>query len=345
MFNHSFLLNEILRNIIDLFRSALDATNTPQDTKAALVHRILLRLDMRRYFMEILGEIHTWLRFHPDDEEMKRGINEFSEYHALVQEPHANVRKYLNRVVLETEKGDFHNVVFRSVYEVEGGNPYPNEHWYYINGMVINDVLIKYNARYLNKLFNRRVTVLHNPTHGFMHDLAESISGRVGLFRTQPEIMVADYLSQALRVYPTSKVVVLCHSQGTIITSGAIRRLIKTNNEDLQRMEVYTFAFCANAFPQNDQGYPYVEHFANKKDFVARLGAVPVNKFKIPGDIYTTEWSGHLFNAHYLCGIETQSYQYDLLANGYQDKQADQQKFANKSPRLYRYLVNAKPQD
>ena len=84
-------------------------------------------------------------------------------------------------------------------------------------------------------------------------------------------------------------------------------------------MEVYAFANCASSMryidPENH--HPYIESYANRRDIVARLGALsPENKPNglvcIDGPVFENRASwknrhsgwGHLLNQHYLFAIE-----------------------------------------
>ncbi len=57
---------------------------------------------------------------------------------------------------------------------------------------------------------------------------------------------------------------------------------------------------------------PYVEHFANTDDLVARIGVLS-SRSAIPGRVFVRKRSGHLLNAHYLSGMRSERGAYAWL--------------------------------
>lgn len=117
-----------------------------------------------------------------------------------------------------------------------------------------------------------------------------------------------------------TRVVLIAHSQGTIITSNALR-MLRSNPQSGSLMdiylEVYNFANCSNQMPGNNE--LYLENISNKRDLVAWLGALfpfrgfwedksgePMNI----GGTFVTEplYWGHLLNTHYLDHFKKGSY-------------------------------------
>ena len=179
------------------------------------------------------------------------------------------------------------------------------EIWFYINGVVTDHWIAQINAEYLADQFHRPIHILHNPTDGLHRDLVECIRGRTIQDTTSVTQRILDELKKHLaggKGKGRKKIVVIAHSQGTIIASEVVKRL-KGDKRLLSRMEVFNFAFCANEFP--DQCVRHVEHFANENDLVALLSLDPHPRPSIPygapGRIYVKAdaW-GHLLNAHYL---------------------------------------------
>lgn len=81
--------------------------------------------------------------------------------------------------------------------------------------------------------------------------------------------------------------------------------------EHLQKLEVYAFATCAQEFrhPEHrDWPRPWIEHFGNEHDIVARLGMLAPRprlwRIRVDGARYEHPGAwGHLLNAHYLTPI------------------------------------------
>jgi len=106
---------------------------------------------------------------------------------------------------------------------------FPEEAWFFINGMMTNDSVAQLNAAYLSDLFHRPVTILQNTTQGFVIDLAECAFGKVwkGEWRDLKEASAKTFppIYDALKSQDKKKVVVIAHSQGTIIISVVLGML------------------------------------------------------------------------------------------------------------------------
>ncbi len=82
--------------------------------------------------------------------------------------------------------------------------------------------------------------------------------------------------------------------------------------QELAKLEIYNFATCASHMPYLVKGanpLPYIEHFGNHKDLVARLGMFApsrgIGSTHLDGHRFVRDegW-GHLLNAHYLFPLE-----------------------------------------
>lgn len=218
------------------------------------------------------------------------------------------------------------------------------EAWFFVNGVATNEKVAKWNGKRLRDLFNRPITVLFNPTNGLGMDLVECIFDRTLEWTTEPAKYVRKSLAKALK--EREKVVVIAHSQGGIIVAAALEKLAKKYQKYLRKLEIYTFACpadematmakCVENFCTTTK--PYLEHFVNGQDLVAKLGVLRAKKcwesrswsnrflncavpkllvdsqerkffgIDIEGDIYVKDRKGHLLNAHYLLDFEEEPY-------------------------------------
>lgn len=196
---------------------------------------------------------------------------------------------------------------FRAVphlpYEVPAhGQPIDdNQAWFFLNGICTDRNVLRLNGKALADLFNRRINMMHNPSDGLALDLVECALGRTMQIVSTLDSSVAYILEDALNRY--SKVVLLTHSQGGIISTGALYqlagRLTGTRSMLLNKLEVYTFASAATEL---DLPQVYAEHFYHTRDYVARIGVVG-NTGKFSGRLFHYDASGHLLNAHYLANL------------------------------------------
>lgn len=223
---------------------------------------------------------------------------------------------------------------------------FPREAWFFINGILTDDTVAQMNAAYLSYLFHRPITLIQNATDSFPVDMLECILGKEWQRTMEPTTKAVPIIYDALKRREIEKVVVVAHSQGTIIMGNVLCWLYSVvaqtealedeemataecfappefiypdqgdldphdfeglTIDELRKLEVYSFANCANKMPYFDAPTqtPWLEHFGNEFDIVARLGMQAPRQDKwginIEGPCYIRRggW-GHLLNAHYL---------------------------------------------
>jgi pimeloyl-ACP methyl ester carboxylesterase len=173
-----------------------------------------------------------------------------------------------------------------------------NQIWFFLNGISTNRSVLRLNGKALADLFQRKIWLMHNPSDGIILDLLESAVGRTMQMVSTLESSVAQILEEALNTH--RRVILLAHSQGGIIATGALYRLAKnlsgSRSRALKKLEVYTFASAATELnlPQ-----VYAEHFYHKQDYIARIG-VAGNPERFSGRSFEYNATGHLLNTHYL---------------------------------------------
>lgn len=189
--------------------------------------------------------------------------------------------------------------------------PSASEIWLFVNGVATSPAVIKANGKELARIFQRPIHLVHNPTDGLLLDLAECVLGRTFNFQTALSEYVLDVVNRALVGY--EKVVLIGHSQGGIVVADVANALVRysENRDLLKNLEIYTFAsaadeMLADAELSRNAGrcVPYYEHFANGRDFVARIGVISCRQ-AIAGPLFVKhDRKGHLLNAHYLEAFE-----------------------------------------
>ncbi|HZE15988.1 MAG TPA: hypothetical protein VE197_09930 [Mycobacterium sp.] len=165
------------------------------------------------------------------------------------------------------------------------------EQWFFINGILTNEDVARMNAAYLVDLFHRPIRILWNSTDGFKLDLLECASEKLGA--RDADVAMALYpVLDAIADPKKQRVVVIAHSQGTLITAVVLRlikavyhrtmmgtrgrlsggdreaicrhaaaegltvqpKLLKpVRPQDLARFEVYCFANCATEMKYIDE--------------------------------------------------------------------------------------------
>jgi len=295
----------------------------------------------------ILGHPWTWLPPHP-------WYSEFS-----IVSPMSIVRslKYLADVTLpalpikvpESMPGGLDPVFWRPtriLFQPDPqDNPYsfPAEAWFFINGIATNESLAEINARYLAQIFHRPLTIVQNTTDSIGLDLIEASIGKAWQVMTEASLRAYPVILQALNEPTKKRVVVICHSQGTIIMANVLRALISDDfrhalhqrrapvmegkdeadtpasmddPDHLAKLEIYAFANAADVMRHaptltsaSGAPVPYIENIGNQYDVVARLGMLAPNPDKhdivIDGEKFEGggRW-GHCLNLHYLSGLD-----------------------------------------
>jgi hypothetical protein len=190
---------------------------------------------------------------------------------------------------------------------------HPDEAWFFINGILTNDALAQTNAAYLAYLFHRPITLIQNSTGGAVEDLVECALDKAWGFTGEAARKAFPVIYDALKDPAKRRVVLVAHSQGTIIAGVLLRfmRLLMEpaavaeadlvgaagpeevplgdllldpgdfaplTVEEVGKLEVYCFANCATSMRYLGQGpdgpVPWIESFGNQFDVVARLGVL-----------------------------------------------------------------------
>lgn len=185
-----------------------------------------------------------------------------------------------------------------------------NSRWFFINGLATPAATAQLNASELARVFGRPVHLLHTPTLSLWRDLVSSAAARTLRKDGQLSRPAAYVIQRALE--ETDRVVLVCHSQGTIVASYIVRRLLRHSSTRhlVKKLEIYCVGGLSDSFEvdatlSEEAGHPvpYVEHFANGRDYFAEIGVLS-HLDSTEGTVFCIPTkSGHLFNLHYLAGI------------------------------------------
>lgn len=187
--------------------------------------------------------------------------------------------------------------------------------WFFINGIATSPPMALLEAGEVARMFQRPINLIHTPTFGVLWDLWDSMTART--LRKDGKLSRPAFriIRQALMSH--DRVVLLAYSQGTIVSSYIVRKLLKDSElrPHLHKLEIYLVAGVADSLQVDyslsavhGRPVPYVEHFANGLDFFARIGVLAYihstsgHVFMIP------EKKGHMLNDHYLPGIQRGDY-------------------------------------
>lgn len=166
-----------------------------------------------------------------------------------------------------------------------------DEVWYFINGVAVQGDMVFATAELLRAMTGRMVNTYVNPSNGVPLDLLECILGRTLDVASAPAQEM--YTRVQMQLDKGRRVILVAHSQGGIILSNVLRLLVANNNqEQLRRLESYSFASAADESPCG----PFAEHFATQLDFVARIGALTFSgALDDHSDKSRQHWNGRMY--------------------------------------------------
>ncbi len=102
---------------------------------------------------------------------------------------------------------------------------FPDEAWFFLNGIMTNPAVSQLNAAYLSYLFHRPLTLIQNSTGGLIEDMTECALGKAWYRTTESTTKAFPPLYDALKDKRKTRVVLIAHSQGTIV-AGVLLKLI-----------------------------------------------------------------------------------------------------------------------
>ncbi|OCF35065.1 hypothetical protein I316_03105 [Kwoniella heveanensis BCC8398] len=206
---------------------------------------------------------------------------------------------------------------------IPGDDKFEREAWLFVNGIGTSRVGLQLILNALYNLFGRKVIGIENRTFGIWFDLVECMLQRDLTWQTTDIRMGYNIIASHIADPNKDRVVLMAHSQGGIIMSAWVDQLLADFSSDqLNKVEIYTFASAANHFsiPSTVEGGPAfgrVEHFVNTKDYVSCIGLLafaPVCPPVTPDDptihkvngrfagriFKRINHTGHLLLTHYL---------------------------------------------
>jgi hypothetical protein len=159
-----------------------------------------------------------------------------SEYQLLSPRDFPQLVRFLTAIVVPSVPGKapgclpapFSTLLFHRSHKLKdagrarGAKRFGAEQWFFINGILTNQDVARMNADYLVELFARPVAVLWNSTDGAAVDLLECLTEELGA--TGEDVDSAFHpLLDAIANPRKKRIVLISHSQGTLITAVLLR--------------------------------------------------------------------------------------------------------------------------
>jgi hypothetical protein len=184
------------------------------------------------------------------------GKAQYSEYELLWSGNIPRLARYLADILVPSVPGraprwvrpPLSSLLFHRSHELKDAGkahaqPFTGESWFFINGILTNQAVARMNADYLVHLFHRPINVLWNSTDGIGADLLECTTEELGA--TGEDVDSAFHpLLDAISSPENERVVLISHSQGTLITAvvlrligGVYRHTMKGSRRDLSQSD------------------------------------------------------------------------------------------------------------
>ena len=202
------------------------------------------------------------------------------------------------------------------------------ERWLFVNGICGEYHWLELSCNKLRDRFKKEITGVFNRSDGIIWDLIECAGERhlenqkTLLQRTKSSMDAQNILEKELinALWPSTKkathqVVMIAHSQGCLLLRLVLQNILKkykrkTQRDDIKnRLSIFTFGNPSIDWKVNDgseslHGYmKRTEHFANREDFVAKLGILNSYNFEERGylrqHVFISECKGHWFGSQY----------------------------------------------
>jgi len=134
---------------------------------------------------------------------------------------------------------------------------FPDEAWFFLNGVASNDAVAQLNSAYLAYLFHRPLTMLQNSTDSLPLDLLECAVGKQWYRHTEAAVKAFPPIYDALKRQDKQRVVVIAHSQGTIIMATVLRMLAAIFSPPEEERELAAlFGIAAASYAPPEFVYP-----------------------------------------------------------------------------------------
>jgi hypothetical protein len=111
--------------------------------------------------------------------------------------------------------------------QYESYTSFPDESWFFVNGVMTNDAVAQVNAGLLSELFHRPITLIQNSTSSLITDLLQCAIDKMNWRVSEPATKAFPILYDALTSPNKQRVVLIAHSQGTIIAAVLLRLLLE----------------------------------------------------------------------------------------------------------------------
>lgn len=252
-----------------------------------------------------------WIVFPLNSEENVR-----PEFHPDSYQSNWDYLSVLGQMVLPMPRESFsdgtHVVVPRDYQWTETSK---KAKWFFLNGICTPPAMALLETKELADTFQRPIHLVHTPTYGAVWDLWDAITART--LRKDGHLARPAFNIIRNALLSHDKVVMLCYSQGTIIASYIVRRILKDPElrQHAHKLELYCLAGVADSLhidysltAEHGHPVPYVEHFANGQDFFARIGVLS-HYYATSGAVFVRpEKKGHMLTDHYIPGIARGDY-------------------------------------
>ena len=181
----------------------------------------------------------------------------------------------------------------------------------YINGIMMTELeTIEKHKKQLKHKFPLLPSIhyFYNATDSFFTDIYECILNKQTIRHSEASYKFFALVVRKIVDPRMKKVVLIAHSQGTILVSTMLAKLKELGLDKecyINKLEIYLFSNCSTTtkYVLPDKKLPYIENITNQHDFVSRFGMTSSQQELIDIDgemIIMKDKYGHLFGRNYI---------------------------------------------
>ena len=211
--------------------------------------------------------------------------------------------------------------VYRYVPARRQPDPTPDQAWFFVNGLATDRNVLMLNAAYLSELFGRPLTLIHNASCGLLPDVAECALGKGWSGVSEAARVAFAPIYVALKQPQCRRVVLLAHSQGTVITAvllWLLRGLYPPTSEELLEGEHRCPEQRIARELADKWGFPRAEDAGRKaargKQIKPPLSFEELAKLEIYAFANCASLMGPIDRKHGLPYLESYGNQHDVIA-------------------------------
>lgn len=208
----------------------------------------------------------------------------------------------------------------------------------YINGILTDFKTIESHKKKLKEVFPYLppIDCFYNATDNFISDIFECIINKQTDNHSEASQKLFNNIVRLLVDPSINNIIIIAHSQGTILISFILLKLKEIGLDKkiyMEKLQIFLFSNCSTStkYVLPEKKLPYIESLSNEHDFVSKLGMTSscIDFIDIDGEqIIFKKRYGHLFIKNYLCNLnDTHEFKKSKLYHYYKQDYTQMKQF------------------